>query len=160
VVFCLAIIIFIFPNIVFGEVNIKSGEVYTVNRVIDGDTIEIKRFFKTATIRMLGIDTPETVDPRKPVQCFGLEAKNKTKILLENKKVILEFSPNREVRDKYNRYLAYVFLEDDTNINEYLIKNGYAKEYTFGKPYSKQSDFRALENEAKQRGIGIWSDCN
>lgn len=108
---------------------------------------------------MLGINTPETVDPRKKVQCYGPEASADTKSLLKHQKVRLTFSPDREMRDKYGRYLAYVYREDGMFVNEFLLENGFAKEYTVGKPYDLQSEFRAIEAKARQDRVGLWTVC-
>lgn len=108
---------------------------------------------------MLGIDTPETVHPTKPVQCYGPEASAHAKSLLEGRRVRLAYNPNREKTDKYGRYLFYVYLEDGSFLNEELISDGYAREYTFKTPYIHQGDFRAAQKAAKAAGKGLWSAC-
>jgi len=132
---------------------------YTVEHVIDGDTFILVTKQKHLTVRMLGIDTPETVDPRKSVQCYGLEASQKTKSLLEGHSVRLVTSPQREVLDKYGRYLAYVYRDDDMFINEHLLEGGFAREYTYGTPYSLQKEFRNIEKEAMHHAKGLWGHC-
>ncbi len=132
---------------------------YQVASVIDGDTFDIIKNDKKETIRILGINTPETVDPRRPVECFGEEASNETKKLLLGNKVRFTLSPNREIKDKYGRYLAYVYREDGLFINQYLIEHGYAREYTYGKAYSMQKIFRQSENKAKNNKEGLWNKC-
>ncbi len=129
---------------------------YLVSNVIDGDTLEVKSDSKIIKIRMLGVDTPETVDPRKTVQCFGKEASDKTKELLLNKNINIEIDKSQSVYDKYGRILAYVKREDGLFVNEYLIKEGYAHEYTFNIPYGYQKDFKKLEKEAKSKKLGLW----
>ncbi len=110
---------------------------------------------------MLGIDTPETVDPRKTVQCFGKEASNKTKELLSNHSVYLETDNSQSLEDKYNRILAYITREDGLKINEYLLSNGFAHEYTYKIPYERQKEFKKLEKEARVNKAGLWGDlCN
>lgn|SRR3989344_7021542 len=149
------------------QVPFKSGEFYKIATVIDGDTFKIRfpgifgsfLFAGTISVRMLGVDTPETVDPRKLEQCYGKEASEETKHLLGGRSVRLEFESKREVRDKYGRYLAYVYLDDGLFINEYLIRNGYAREYTFGKAYSMQKEFRRIESQAKKSEKGLWAEC-
>ena len=138
-------------------VNLESGYAL-VDQVVDGDTIRIKTGDgKDEAIRLIGIDTPETRDPRKPVQCFGREASAKTKELLLGKKVKLEADPTQDERDKYHRLLRYVILEDGTNINQYLIEEGFAHEYTYeSNPYRYQKDFLAAENRAREAGKGFW----
>jgi micrococcal nuclease len=129
---------------------------YEVISVIDGDTFEIKDGNKISTIRMLGIDTPETVDPRKEVQCFGKEASDKTKELILNKKVEIELDKTQSFKDKYGRILAYVKREDSLFINEFLVEYGYAHEYTYIKPYKYQSRFKKLEKVAREEKKGLW----
>ena len=101
-----------------------------VIKVIDGDTIVIEIENKHETVRLIGIDAPETVDPRKTIQCFGKEASNKAKEMLNNKSVFLEADSTQGERDKYQRLLRYVFLQDRTNFNKLMIEQGYAHEYT------------------------------
>lgn len=129
---------------------------YEVVNVIDGDTIEIKINNKVKKVRMLGIDTPETVDPRKTVQCFGKEASDKTKELLIDRRISLELDITQYSYDKYGRILAYVKREDGLFINEYLLENGYAYEYTYNIPYKFQKHFKNLENDAKENKRGLW----
>lgn len=132
---------------------------YPVISVLDGDTFTIKKDTETVTIRMLGINTPETVDPRRPVECYGKEASMETKRLLMGNKVRFTLSPNREVTDKYGRYLAYVYTEDGLFINRHLIEHGYALEYTYGSAYSLQKEFKTVEKKAKREDVGLWKVC-
>ena len=131
---------------------------YKVTSVVDGDTIKVSIDGKIESIRLIGIDTPETVDPRKPVQCFGLEASNKAKEVLTNKKVLLESDSTQDDRDKYNRLLRYVFLEDGSNFNKMMIAEGYAHEYTYNSPYKYQAEFKQAEKEARENKKGLWAD--
>lgn len=129
-----------------------------VTKVIDGDTIQVVINGKNETLRLIGIDTPETVDPRKPVQCFGKEASAKAKSLLSNKSVRLEADPTQGERDKYQRLLRYVFLEDGTNFNKLMINEGYAHEYTYNTPYKYQLEFKQAQKEAEASKAGLWAD--
>lgn len=132
---------------------------YLVRNVVDGDTIEIERHGQLEKVRLIGIDTPETLDPRKPVQCFGKEASDFSKSLMAGKSVRLEFDPLVGERDKYNRLLAYVWLQDGSMINNLLVKNGYAHEYTYrSQSYKFQSQFKQAEQSAKIAELGFWSD--
>ena len=142
-------------------ISIDENKSYPVTYVLDGDTFKVKINSHIVTVRMLGIDTPETVDPRKPEQCYGKVASDKTKELLLGHNVHLELNPNREEKDKYGRYLAYVYLEDESKvfINEYLLQNGYAREYTYGKPYMLQKEFKMIEGMAKYNKVGLWGSC-
>lgn len=138
--------------------KIDQEKLYKVEKVLDGDTFEINVENRLVTVRMLGIDTPETVDPRKPVQCFGKEASNKTKELLEGHFVALKRDKTQPITDKYGRFLAYVYREDNLLINEYLLKEGYAHEYTYGKAYQMKKEFKKLEKDANKNKRGLWGD--
>ena len=135
-----------------------STKTYEVVKVIDGDTLTASMNGKSETLRLIGIDTPETVDPRKPVQCFGKEASDKAKELLTGKKVILEADSTQGERDKYSRLLRYLFLEDGTNYQDYMIRQGYAHEYTYNLPYKYQTQFKQAEDEARLNKRGLWAD--
>jgi len=135
----------------------KTKEVL-VTKVIDGDTIQVDIDGKNETLRLIGIDTPETVDPRKPVQCFGKEASAKAKSLLSGKSVMLEADPTQGERDKYQRLLRYVFLEDGTNFNKLMISEGYAYEYTYNTSYKYQLEFKQAQKEAEANNAGLWAD--
>lgn len=136
-------------------------ETAKVLRVIDGDTIEVLVESYEDTVRLIGIDSPETLDERKPIQCFGKEAFAKADEILTNKTVTLESDPTQGNKDEYKRLLRYVFLLDGTNFNEFMIKEGYAREYTFkGSSYKYQLEFRSAEKKAKQGKEGLWGSCN
>ncbi len=139
----------------------KSG-LYSIVSVVDGDTVKVSIDGKTKTIRLIGIDSPETVDPRKPVQCFGKQASAEAKSTLMDKKVRLESDPTQGDKDKYDRLLRYVFLEDGTNFNQEMISKGFAHEYTYDLPYKYQSLFKSSEKSAMQKDLGLWSPqtCN
>lgn len=130
---------------------------YPVSSVVDGDTLKINMDSKVETLRLIGLDTPETVDPRKPVQCFGREASNKAKELLSGKKVRVEIDPSQGERDKYNRLLAYIYREDGLFYNKYMIEQGYAHEYTYNTPYKYQTEFKEAERKARLSQVGLWS---
>ncbi len=135
---------------------------YSVTSVVDGDTIKISMSGKEVTLRLIGMDTPETVDPRKPVQCFGKEASNKAKELLSGKKVRIEVDPTQGELDKYGRTLAYVYRDDGIFYNKYMIEQGYAHEYTYNAPYKYQAEFKAAQKAAQTSQLGLWSPstCN
>lgn len=135
-----------------------SSDLAPVERVIDGDTVKIVLGSTTETVRLIGIDTPETVHPSKPVECFGKEASDKTKSLLEGTSVRIETDPSQGTRDKYGRLLAYLFLPDGTNVNQLLIAEGYAYEYTYNLPYKYQSQFKQAEKDAREQKRGLWAD--
>lgn len=134
-----------------------GGGTYAVLRVVDGDTIAVSIDGKSETIRFIGIDTPETVDPRKAVQCFGKEASDKTKELLAGQRVMLEKDPSQGERDKYGRLLAYVYRSDGLPVNKYLVEQGYAHEYTYDTPYKYQAEFKTAQEAARTQGRGLWA---
>lgn len=129
---------------------------FPVERVIDGDTIKVSTGSTSETIRFIGINTPETVRPGEPVECFGKEASEETKKLLTGKPIYLETDSSQDIYDKYGRLLAYVFLEDGTNINEELVRYGYAYEYTYYLPYKYQKLFKEAESDAQRNQRGLW----
>lgn len=128
-----------------------------VERVIDGDTIDVLQNGKTLRVRLIGINTPETVDPRKKPECFGLEASVKLHALLDGREVRLETDPTQGVYDKYGRELAYVFLPNDMDVNELMVRTGFAREYTYKKPYKFQKSFKAAESAARAASLGLWA---
>lgn len=130
---------------------------YQVTNVVDGDTLKVSINGSIETLRLIGMDTPETVDPRKPVQCFGKEASNMAKELLLGKKVRLEKDPSQGDRDKYGRTLAYIYLESGLFYNRYMIEQGYAYEYTYNTPYKYQTEFKQAQKTAEQNQVGLWS---
>lgn len=142
--------------------NSSSDEVlkdyYLVEEVVDGDTIKVKIDEELKTIRLIGLDTPEVVDPRKIVECFGREASDKAKEILNNNKVKLEIDSSQGDQDKYGRLLRYVYLEDNTFFNKWMIENGYGHEYTYDIPYTYQLEFQEAENFARENKLGLWAD--
>ncbi len=126
--------------------------------VVDGDTSRIEINGQIKTVRYIGMDTPEIVDPRKTVQCFGREASSRAHELLDNKSVQLEYDEQVGEQDKYGRLLAYIVLPDGSIYNQKMIAEGYAKEYTYQNQYYKyQSQFRAAQSNAEQTQLGLWS---
>jgi micrococcal nuclease len=132
---------------------------YKVVDVVDGDTIRVEQGSQKATVRLLGIDTPETHDPRKPVQCFGEAASAHAKSILNGENVRLEPDPTNSDKDKYGRLLRYVYLADGTVVNAALVRDGYAFAYTVF-PFTKLDEFRTLEREARENNRGLWAGCN
>lgn len=138
----------------------KAGE-FKVSKVVDGDTIEVEDGNKVEKVRLLGVDTPELHDPRKPVQCFAAEASAAAHKLLDHQIVRLEADITQGERDKYDRLLRYVYLSDGRLVNNILIEEGYAHEYTYqGQPYKFQSQFKQAQADAKEAGRGFWSDSS
>lgn len=131
---------------------------YPVVKVVDGDTIDVRVDGKVQRVRLIGIDTPETVDPRKPIQCFGKEASEHAKTILSGISVSLESDTSQGNTDKYNRLLRYVRLPDGTNFNEKMVKEGYAHEYTYSLPYKYIDEFKVAETTARNGSLGLWAD--
>jgi endonuclease YncB( thermonuclease family) len=129
---------------------------------VDGDTLKITENGNLVTIRIIGIDTPETVDPRKPVQCFGQEASAQAKALLANQLVSLTPDPTQNDKDRYDRLLRYVTLEDGTDYGLKMIADGYAHEYTYEVPYQRQAAYKQAEQDASAAANGLWgtSTCD
>ena len=134
-------------------------EVGIVTEVTDGDTIELG---DCRRIRYLGIDTPETVHPEKPVECYGPESSDINKQLVLGKKVLL-FKGNKD-KDMFGRSLRYVVLtENSIFINHYLVENGFAKvyeKYIEDNIESVYNNLKEGELKAKQNNIGRWGKCD
>jgi len=126
-------------------------ELVSVRKVIDGDTFVLA---SGERVRMIGVDTPETKHPQKPVQYFGKEASEFTRQMIEGKAVVLEYDWKR--RDRYGRLLAYVYLPDGIFLNAEIIKEGYGFAYT-RYPFKYLDEFRSYEREARESGIGLWN---
>lgn len=140
------------------EANTPPGY-HRVVEVSDGDTFKVKIAGVTETVRLIGIDTPETKDPRKPVQCFGRAASDVAKKLLKGKLVRLEGDPESGDRDKYQRLLRFAYLEDGTFYNQHMVEQGYAFAYTIF-PNSKLELFRGWERQAREANRGLWAGCS
>lgn len=127
-----------------------------VVHVVDGDTIEVDDGGRHETVRLLGVDTPETVHPEKPVQCYGPEASAYTKQRLQGRDVKLE--PDVERRDRYGRLLAYVIL-DGRRFNDELLEGGYARLLVIAPNGVHARTMLQKELAAKRAGKGLWSAC-
>ena len=136
------------------SIKTDYGTPILVRRVIDGDTIEL---INGDRVRYIGMDTPEEVDPRKPVQCFAREAAERNRELVEGKTVVLykDVSP----RDQYGRLLAFIYLASGTFVNLELVKEGFAFNYPFPPDTSKEEEFRAAETAARASRLGLWGQC-
>lgn len=131
---------------------------YRVTEFADGDTISVDMNGKIERVRFIGVDTPETQDPRKPVQCFGKFAALYTKQLIGDKPVRLEADSLSTNRDRYNRLLRYVYNSENKLVQAEIIKNGYGFAYT-SFPFTKLAEFRKYEAEARAQNKGLWSGC-
>lgn len=132
-----------------------------VVRAVDGDTLVVKleSSGEEAKVRLLGMNTPESVDPRRPVQCFGKEASQHMKDIVEGKTVLLLDDPKADDRDKYGRLLRTVVRDEDKlDVNATLVAQGYANAYlSFPLDGKRKAQIRALEQEAKSQERGLWS---
>ena len=127
-----------------------------VVRVVDGDTIEARIGGEVEDVRLIGVDTPETVKPGTPVQCFGPQASHFTKQRLEDRRVRLVFGVER--RDVYGRLLAYAYL-GDRFFNPILVRRGLARTLTIPPNDRFAGRFRRLELSAAGAGRGLWAAC-
>lgn len=125
-----------------------------VDRVVDGDTVVLDHL---GTVRLIGIDTPETVHPTKPVECYGPEASAFLKGLLFWGRVRLEYG--NEFRGNYGRQLFYLFREDGLDINLELVRQGYARAYRDRFPHPRKAEFVQAEDDARARKVGLWGKC-
>lgn len=136
-----------------------------VERVVDGDTVRIRTDAgESLSVRLIGVDTPETVKPNTPVQCYGPDASAHTKALLPAAtSVYLEYDPSQGDTDRYGRTLAYLWYVDTKGtaqiLNREIIANGYGREYTYDTPYRYQAPFRDAQNAAQRSDAGLWGAC-
>jgi micrococcal nuclease len=124
--------------------------------VIEGDTIEVRFKDRTIDVRLIGIDTPETVAPGEPVECYGPAASHFTENSLEGKDVLLEFDVERT--DRFGRTLAYVWTDDDL-FNETLVRRGFAQVSTFPPNVKYVDRFVTAQREARHADRGLWGLC-
>jgi len=143
-------------EVLSNNTQVSSIEIATenvrVNKVVDGDTIELESGQK---IRYIGIDTPESVDPGKPVECFSEEAAKKNRDLVEGKEIRLETDISD--KDRYGRLLRYVWINDSL-INEILVREGYAKSSTYPPDVKYQERFNQAEKLAREEEKGLWGN--
>jgi micrococcal nuclease len=148
-----------------------ASAVAVVTRVVDGDTIEARIGGEVEDVRLIGVDTPETVKPGTPVQCFGPQASRFSKHRLEGERVRLVFGAER--RDVYGRLLAYLYLADSTlyvsrhvqsrqgerSFNAVLLRRGLARSLTIPPNDRFAERFEAIEMAAARAGRGLWGAC-
>ena len=127
-----------------------------VVRAVDGDTIIVRLDGREQRVRYIGVNTPESVDPRREVQCFGKEAAERNRALVGGKTVWLEKDVSET--DQYGRLLRYVAV-DGTLVNAELIREGFARSATHPPDVRYAERFRALEREARESGRGLWGKC-
>jgi micrococcal nuclease len=136
----------------------------TVERVVDGDTVHVRVDGQDVTVRMIGINTPETVKPNSPIECFGPQASDFAKAALTGQAVTLEFDDSQGMTDKYGRTLAYVWqgLPGGAQrlFNLDAVSGGFAYERQYGAtPYAWRTEFAAAQRAAKSQDAGLWGAC-
>ncbi|QYG92044.1 thermonuclease family protein [Iamia sp. SCSIO 61187] len=131
----------------------------TVVRVVDGDTLDVRLGRAVETVRLLGIDTPETVEPGAPVDCFGPEASARTKELLPTGTEV-RLARDAEARDRYGRLLVYlVRVRDDLFVNRSLLADGFARPLSIAPNEAHRAELAAAAAEARAAGRGLWGAC-
>ena len=167
----LSLIIFIVAGILFfaqksGLVQESSRVVtrnqpglYSVAYFVDGDTLAVNMNGKVEKVRFIGMDTPETHKPNTPVQCYGPAAAAFTKNTIGSQHIRLVSDSLSTDRDRYNRLLRYVYLPDGTDVNELLVRGGYAFYYPYF-PFTKSEQFAADQQAAMTAHKGLWGNCH
>lgn len=136
------------------SVEARPGVPIMVAEAVDGDTVEL---INGERLRYVGIDTPEEVDKRKPVQCGAREAAARNEELVEGKEIT--FFPDISTKDKYGRWLGFVYLSDGTFVNEMLVEEGHAFSYPYAPDVSKRAVFAAAQGRARTALRGLWAHC-
>ena len=146
------IVLLLFPLFVFAKEQVEFS------KCVDGDTFKIVMDNEIKTVRMLAIDTPESVHPTKEVEKYGKESSKYTCDLLTNaKKIELEYDNNSDKKDKYDRVLAWIWV-DDILLQDELVKNGYAEvAYLYG-DYKYIDTLKDHQSVAEASKIGIWDE--
>ena len=136
----------------------RSGASGHVVRVVDGDTVVVRTGSHDERVRYIGVDTPESVKPGTPVQCFAKAASAANKRLVQGQEVRLVH--DAEARDRYGRTLAYVYRKrDGLFVNAELVRRGYAKPLTIPPNVAHAPELRRLAATARRDGRGLWSRC-
>ncbi len=148
-----------FESVQKGVMTTQPGQ-YAIDHYVDGDTIVVDMNGTKETVRMIGVDTPETHKPNTPVQCYGpaAAAYTKNRIHAQGDKVRLVSDSLSTNRDRYNRLLRYVVLPDGTNHDQDLVAKGYAFAY-LSFPFTKSDDFAAAQKKAQDTKLGLWGNC-
>lgn len=157
-------VVILIPKIHFAKKTIEPVQkslvakpgYYKVAYVTDGDTFAVNMDGRTEKVRLIGVDTPETVKPNSPQECYGKIASDFTKHTLTDQTVRLEADPINQNRDRYNRLLRYAYLENGSLFNAKLISEGYAFAY-LSFPFTKSEEFRQLQAKAREDGVGLWA---
>lgn len=144
------------PVVAAATGTLPAGVELAVKRVIDGDTIEVAG---NERVRLIGVDTPETVDPNRPVGCFGKEASHFTSSLLPAG-TLVRLVGDAEARDRYGRLLAYVYrAADGLFVNAELLRRGFGQILTIPPNVAHTDEFVAISAQARAAGQGLWGAC-
>ena len=139
------------------RLNDQRGVGARVVRAVDGDTIVVQLGGREETVRLIGVDTPETKAPKTGVQCYGKQASART-AQLAGRTVNLTPDSSQGDRDRYDRLLRYVTL-DGADWDLRLIQEGFGRELTVGRGYTRQATYRAAQARARAAGVGLWGAC-
>jgi micrococcal nuclease len=134
----------------------ESGATYPFIRVVDGDTIVVGIQGTSKYIRLIGIDAPEPNLPSGP-ECYATEATEHLKALARTGTVTLHLDETQGAYDKFSRILAYVELPDGTDLGERMLRDGYAREFMYEKPYEKRERYLEAEQSALSTEAGLWA---
>jgi micrococcal nuclease len=138
------------------DTSLTGDTAYPFIRVVDGDTIVAGVNGTSEFVRIIGIDSPEPNDPGGP-ECYATEATEHLKELARTGTIVLVPDQTQGSRDKYGRLLAYVELPDGTDLGEAMVRDGYAREFTYDRPYDRRGTYVAAEKEAIVTEAGLWS---
>lgn len=133
------------------------GGPYLVESVVDGDTIRISCNGTSTRVRLVGVNTPETVKEDSPVECGGLEASDFLHSQLDGGQVFLSADSAQGERDKYDRLLAYVWTADGALVNQSIVELGHGEATGYGKDYAMSRTFEAAAEQARDKALGLWA---
>lgn len=134
------------------------GKTYRVTEVVDGDTVHLAKPGETS-VRIIGIDTPETVDPSTPIECGGPAASATAERLLAGELVRLVYDPSQGRHDSYGRVLGYLEVPGVGDFGRRMITRGLASEYTYDTAYQRRPQYLAAQRHAQGAGRGVWDRC-
>jgi micrococcal nuclease len=142
-----------------GKSEVAQPGLYSINHFIDGDTISVNMNGAAQSIRLIGVDTPETHKPNMPVQCYGEAAAAFTKATIGNDRVRLIADSESDDRDVYGRLVRYVYLPDGRDLDELLVQNGYGFAYIYF-PFTRSAQFASDQITAQKQHKGLWGACH
>ncbi len=152
-------VLFLLPLLLLGACSAPEAGTPTLIEVVDGDTIVVRVGHHTERLRLIGLDTPESVDPSRPVQCFGPEASDRLRELLPDG-TALHIERDVEARDRYGRLLGYVFrASDGLFVNAALLAEGYGDLLLIAPNTTRAQELEAAATSAGTANRGLWSAC-